>query len=255
MLPPSALMKGLASRTLPTKNSDSANIDVPQRMDPYGGSYVQTRHRKQHVFVDEGTYFNCNNAQSGVAIDTTSGFTATKPFLLIENLDSPGGKIIKLDYAALVTTVAGSAASALTLIQMAIVIDSILRYSSGTDLTTKIVNPNMSSTNGSKARITAGATAVAASAQARTIVGLRTLRPTVSATVADVVGETKLLNFGGVEGVSAGSITVANANIIPVALPAIQVAPQQSALIYVFYAASGTPVAAQYAPELGWVEE
>jgi hypothetical protein len=257
MLSPQALFRGLVARSLPPANTDSQSSDVAARMDRYGGLYTQPRVRKAHALAQEGSYFVTNNAQSGVAMDTTTGYTATKPFVLIQNGDVGGGKSVYLDFLTLLTIVAGSAASALTLIQMTIVIDNILRFSSGgTNITANIVSPNSGNTT-AKSIVTAyiGATAVAASAAARTVVGIRTLRPTVSGTVADVVGETKIINFGGVEGGSAGSITVANANIIPVPVPPVIIAPGHSALVHVYYAASGTPVAAQYAPDLGWWEE
>lgn len=204
--------------------------------------------------VDEGAYFVANNAQTGVAMTTTTGFDATKPFLLIQNNDAAGGKRIILDYAALVTTAAGSAASGLTLIQAALYIDDNKRYSSGgTALTGKCSNMTVAPT--SIAQVYAGAVvAAAAGANVRALAGLRTVRPTVSGTVADVVGETKQFLFRGSDRAPQGSITIANANIIPVGLPPVVIGPQQSALLYLFYAAGGTPVAASYAPELAWTE-
>lgn len=258
MLSPQALFRGLVASLAPNANTDSQNNDVAARMDAYGGLFTQPRVRKAHALAKEGTYFVTNNAQTGAVMTTTAAFSATSPFIVVQNNDVLGGKSINLDYATLVTTVAGSAASALTTIQMTVVLDSVLRYSSGgTNISANKVSPNMRlSGPSSVASVYFGAiTATAAGALARTVVGLRTLRPCVSATVADVVGETKILNFGGVEGGSAGTITVANANIIPVSLPPVIIGPQQSALIYVFYAASGTPVAAAYAPEVGWWEE
>lgn len=203
---------------------------------------------------DEGAYFTAVNAQTGVAMTTTLGFDATKPFLLIQNTAAAGGKKIILDYAALITTAAGSAASGLTLIQSALYIDDVLRYSSGgTALTPKCTNMAVAPTT--VAAVYAGAVAAAAAgANVRALAGLRTLRATVSATVADVVGESKHFMFRGGDQTPTGSITIANANSITYALPPVEIGPQQSALLYVFYAAGGTPVAASYAPELGWIE-
>jgi hypothetical protein len=205
--------------------------------------------------ADEGCYFVTNNAQTGVAMTTTVAFSATAPFLIIQNTAAAGGKKIYLDYLDLVTTAAGSAASGLTLIQAAVYLDSILRYSSGgTNLTANIASPNMALSPTSVAAVYAGAITSAAASAARAICGLRTIRPTVSATVADVVGEMKHFSFGGSASARGVAITVASPNVIPVPLPPIIVGPQQSALIYLFYAAAGTPVAASYAPELGWSE-
>ena len=205
---------------------------------------------------DEGSYFVTNNAQTGVAMTTTVAFDATKPFVIVQNSAPAGGKKIQLDYLDLITTAAGSALSGLTLIQAAVAIDDILRYASaGTNLTPNIVSPNMSMGPTSIAQVYAGQIVPAAAHAARLLSGLRTIRPTVSATVADVVGELKHFVFGGGWMAPNGSIVVANPNIIPVPMPPVIIGPQQSALIYLFYAAGGTPVAASYAPELGWSEK
>lgn len=258
MLSPQAFIRGIVQSLLPTANPDSTNNDVGLRLDAYGGQFVQPRIRKTHALAREGSYFVTNNAQTGIAMTATAAFAATTPFVVIQNNDQAGGKSIFLDYINLVTTAAGSAASGLTTIQAALVVDSILRYSSGgTNLSSLRVSPNMRLTNASSvAGVYCGAiTAVAAGALARVLCGLRIVRPCVSATVADVVGETKMFNFGGVEAAINGSITIANANNVPVPMPPVIIGPQQSALLYLFYAAAGTPVAASYAPEVGWWEE
>jgi hypothetical protein len=205
--------------------------------------------------ADEGAYFVANNAQTGVAMTTTLAFSATAPFLVIQNTAAAGGKKIYLDYVDLGTTAAGSAASGLTLIQMALYLDSILRYSSGgTNLSANIVCPNMAVSPTSVAAVYAGAITAAAASAARAVSGLKTVRPTVSATVADVVGELKHFTFAGGAASHGAPITVAAANVISIPLPPIVIGPQQSALIHLFYAAGGTPVAASYAPEIGWYE-
>lgn len=251
-LSPQALLKGIVSRILPAPNADSSNNDVAVRQGRYGEQFALSHMRKQHLLADEGSYFVAHNNQTGVVMTTTVAFLDTAPFFLITNNEPAGGKRLYLDYATLVTTVAGSAASGLTTIQAVVRVDTSARYSSGGTALT-LVNPNIDDVTAARVSAYYGAiTATAASGAVRTVAGLRTLRPCVSGTVADVVGETKVLNFGGVEGGSAGSIVVAQANIIPVALPPVIVAPGGSALIHVFYAAAGTPVAAQYAGELGF---
>jgi hypothetical protein len=258
MLSPQALIRGIVQSLLPSSNVDSTNNDVALRLDAYGGQFVQARVRKTHALAKEGSYFVTNNAQSGIAMTATAVFAATTPFIVIQNNATIGGKSINLDYINLVTTAAGSAASGLTLIQATLVLDSILRYTSGgSNLTSNKVSPNMAlASAASIASIYCGAiTAAAAGALARTLCGVRTVRPCVSATVADVIGETKLFNFGGVEAMLNGSITVANANNVPVPMPPCIIGPQQSALLYLYYAAAGTPVAASYAPEVAWWEE
>jgi hypothetical protein len=204
---------------------------------------------------DEGAYFVTNNAQTGLAMTTTVAWDATKPFVLIQNTAAAGGRKIILDYIDLVTTAAGSAASGLTTIQAALYLDSILRYSAnGTSLTANIACPNMSLSPTSVAAVYAGAITAAAASAARAITGLKTVRPTVSTTVADVVGELKRFTFRGGEPSPGGPITIAVPNVITIPMPPVVIGPQQSALLYLFYAAAGTPVAASYAPEVGWSE-
>lgn len=257
MLSPQALFRGLVSTLLPSVNADSQNNDVAQRLDAFGGAFVQARIRKAHVLAREGSYFLANNAQTGIATGTAAVFAATTPTLIVQNLDSPGGKSIYFDYLALITTAAGGFASAGVNLQLVTVLDNGLRYvSGGTRLTANIVSPNMKlAAQKSVADIYFGAlTASAATGAARTICGLRILRPAVSATVLDVIGELKVLNFGGVELTMNGSITVANANQIPHPLPPHIIGPQQSLLVYLLLNGT-TPAAASYAPEPGWWEE
>lgn len=260
MLSPQALMRALVSRNLPQVNPDSPNVDVSLRAGRYGEQYALSIVRKQHLLADEGAYFIANNnAQSGVLSTPATGFVATTPALIVANLDSPTNpsyKRIYLDFLNLVTTVVGSAASGLVNLQAALYLDNGNRYSSGgSDLTANIVSPNMDMTPKSIAKVYFGVlTATAATLSARALSPLRVIRPVVSATVLDVVGETKFFNFGGVEGSLNGSITVANANFITVPMPPVIIGPGQSALLYLWQNVGGTNVAATYAPELGFWE-
>jgi hypothetical protein len=215
--------------------------------------------RKQHALADEGVLFMTNNAQSGIATPTGTSFSATAGMLTITNTDTPGSPTAKrlyVDNIVLVTTAAGSWASAGVNTQIVVTIDQGERYSSGgTDLSANIVNPNMDGparTSIAKVRF-GNLTLTSASGSVRTICGLRILRPAVSATVADVVGECKCLNFGGVEGGMGSSITVANANIYAMPMPPIILAPNSTMNIH--YIMNGTtPGAVSFAPEVTWWE-
>lgn len=255
MLSPQALVKLFAQRALPTFNPDSVNNDNGWRGGSRGEGYVMSLVRKAHMLADEGSYFVTNNAQTGVATNNGTSFSATAPFVVVQNNNTvQSGLRAYLDYITLVTTVAGSAASGASTINAAVVIDSILRYTSGgTNITANVVSPNMdgSFTSGVSAYVGA-ITAAAASGSARTVCGFRILRPTVSATVLDALGEQKILNFGNVEG-AQGSFTLANANMITNSLPPVIIGPGCSALLYI-WTTSTTPVTPQYAPEIGlWV--
>lgn len=261
MLSPQALIRGLVSRVLPQPNIDSANIDVASRFGRYGENYVLSVTRKQHLIADEGAYFIASNGnQTGIVSTTATGFVATTPACIVYNTDSsgnPNAKRVYLDYMNLVTTVVGSAASGLVNLQGAVYLDTGNRYSSGgTEITNTVVNPNMDvPVKNSVSKVYfGGITASAASGSVRAVVPLRVIRPVVSATVLDVVGETKWFNFGGVEGSMNGSITVANANFITVPMPPVIIGPGQSCLIYLWQNVGATNVAATYAPEIGFWE-
>lgn len=247
-------IRGIASRVLPQTSGD--NTESTSRFGRYGENTVLSYVRKQHLLADEGSYFVVNNGQAGILSSAATGWAATTPAAIIFNGDSAGGKRVYLDYLALITTVVGSAASGLVNLQGAVYLDSGNRFSSGgTNLTSSIVSPNMDSSAKSVSTIYFGAiTATAATAAVRAVAGLRIIRPAVSATVLDVVGEQKILNFGGVESAMNGSITVANANNIPVPMPPIVIGPQQSCLIYLWQNVGATNVAATYAPELAFWE-
>jgi len=252
------LVRGLVSRALPQPSSDGVRDGNVIRASRYGEPFVMPVIRKQHLLADEGSYFTTNNAQTGIATPAVATFGATTPVAVIANTDTPGqnGKRIYLDLMTLITTAAGSWASAGVNEQLMIYLDAGDRYTSGgTDLSNLIVNPNMDApVRNSIARVRFGnITAAAATGAVRCINGLRILRPAVSATVPDVVGETKVLNFGGVEAMLNGSITVASANMISVPLPPIIIGPQQCALIY-FVLNGTTPGAVSFAPEFGWFE-
>jgi hypothetical protein len=253
MLSPQALFKGLVSRALPSINVDSFNNDVAARLDPYGAFFTQPLVRKTHNLADEGSFFVTNNAQTGIVPTYGTAFAATSPFITVFN--GSASQRCSLDYAALVAIVAGAQTTLAGYTALAVITDVGNRYSSGgTNLTANIVSPNQAFTGGNPAlTIWCGAIVATAATTARTIVGVRNIRPSVSATIINVVGDMNLLTFGSVEG-STGSITVANANIMPQALPPVIIGPNQTALIYLWYPVMTAPSAATYAPELGlWV--
>jgi len=260
MLSPSALIRGIVSRFLPAANADNPQVDVPPRFGRYGEQYGLSLVRKQHLLADEGSYFvTNNNAQAGILSSPATGFVATTPAMIVYNTDkasASGYKRVYLDILDLITTVVGSAASGLVNLQAALYLDNGNRYSSGgTEITANIVGPNADLSPKSIARVWFGAlTATAASGAVRALSPLRVVRPAVSGTVLDVVGETKHFNFGAVEALLNGSITIANANNIPVPLPPVILGPDTSALLYLWQNVGATNVAATYAPELAWFE-
>jgi len=250
-LSPQALIKGLVSRALPSINLDSLNTDVAVRQGAYGEFYTQPLVRKAHNLADEGSYFTAGSA-SGIVPTYGTSQVATSPFVTVYN-GSASGQRLYLDYVALTAIAAGACTTTAGYSAIAVVVDSINRYTSGgTALTSN--SPNMAANVTSPAVINVGAiVAPAASGAARTIVPLRNIRPGVSTTVINVVGDMNLLTFGSVEG-AVGSITVANANIMPQALPPVVIGAGHTALLYIWYPVLTAPSAATYAPEVGyWV--
>lgn len=253
------LLRGWLSRSLPQAGTD--NTPTVVRLSRYGEIGVTPFVRKQHALADEGSYFvGSNGNQTGILSSAATGWVATTPAVILFNSDSPGNanaKRLYLDFMNLVTTVVGSAASGLVNLQGAVYLDTGNRYSSGgSEITATIVNPNMDvAARASVAKLYFGAiTASAATGSVRALSPLRVIRPAVSGTVLDVVGETKWFNFGGVEGALNGSITIANANFITVPMPPVIIGAGQCALIYLWQNVGATNVAATYAPEIGWWE-
>jgi hypothetical protein len=250
---PQALIKGLVSRILPPINPDGYNSDVAFRQGAYGEMMTMPVVRKAHTLADEGSYFILHNNQTAIAPPTATGFVATTPTLVLTNLDP--AKRMYIDYINLTVVTAFTAASGTGPMYATVVLDNTAtgRYTSGgTQLTTAPQSPNMAVQSVSQVNAYFGAiTASAASAAARTIVGQRMIRPASSATAVTVIGDTIIMNCGGVEGQSAGNITLLNPNIIPVPLPPIILAPSQTLLIYTYQAAT-TPVAGTILPEVGF---
>lgn len=251
------ISKLITGRTVPTAQVDGA--ETTQRGGRFGEGMVLSVVRKQHLLADEGSYYVTNNAQTGIASAVGTSFSATAGLCVVANTDSPdnaGSRRIYMDYVNLVTTAAGGWGSAGVNTQFMIYISMSDRYASGgSDLSANIVSPNSSApARDSVAKVRFGAVVTSAALGSdRPICGLRILRPAVSSTVADVVGETKVLNFGGVEAMLNGAITVASANMISHPIPPVVIGPGHSMVIH--YIMNGTsPSAASYAPELGWWE-
>lgn len=253
MLSPQALIRGIVSKVLPPFNADNQNTDVALRMWEYGELAAMPLVRKAHVLADEGSYFVCHNNQTGTPASGNSAFTATAPFLIIQN-QSTDQKRVYLDYISLLTTFAGSWASAGSDTSIAVQIDNILRYSSaGLNITANIVNANMGSTNTAPVFIFCGQViAIAAGGQVRNLVGRRSVRPAASSTVIDLVGDNYIYNFGGVEQICGGyNGTPTARQQLQVGLPPVVAGPGHSILIYLFF--PGTTVTPpSYIPEVGF---
>lgn len=259
MLSPQALIRGIVQRALPSLNPDSANNDVAIRQGSYGEIYNQPLVRKSHNLADEGSYFIINNGQTGITPPLGVAFSATVAALTLYNNDTLGRRLY-LDYINLTNIVAVTATTSVVgeaNAFFALVIDNGSRYSSGGTALPAPVNPNLSNgTTAPNLTVNFGnITATAATGGARTLVGQRVTRPSPTTAALTLVGDTWLLNFGAVEALAATSQVVTNANFVPVPMPPVVIGPQQSAVLYLWWA-NHTPAggAAGFLPEIGfWI--
>jgi hypothetical protein len=196
--------------------------------------------------VESGAYYTVNNNRTGIAnnaVDST--FLATNPFVAIVNTDTVGGKSIYLDFLTLAATAAGTGGTA---VLSQVLLDNTNRYTSGgTDLSSKIVNPNGNSANRSIAQVVAGdITAPAATANVRSITGLRYLKGAIP-----VIGDEYTIKFGGVDapmGVQISTITKSQINA-----PKLIIPPGSTALVNVWLLSQSA--ASSFEPNLGWIEK
>ena len=218
-----------------------------QRIGKYGELYALTPGSPKSLLAEEGCYFSANNAQTGLAVAlTNTAFSATNPFILIQNSASPGsgGPVITLDYAlAGPVTVAGAST---TSVQCAITKDTILRYSSGgTSLTPVKAN---SAGPGSVAQVYAGnITALAAGGAVATPVGFRYLKPAIP-----VIGDEYWIQFGAMDGLMQQYTSTSTFSLQ--AAPPVVLNPGESALIDIWFVAQAT-TACSLSAELGWWEK
>lgn len=258
MLSPSALLRGIVQRALPSINLDNANVDVGVRQFSYGEVCTQPMVRKAHNLADEGSYFVANTAQTGVALaNYVTSFTAVDPFIVIFNNNPTGGKNCYLDYIALTASTAGVSTTTAGFTAVGVYVDQGNRLGATAGTVMTVVNPNLYyPANASNVVANAGCNATAASAAVRAIVGQRNVRPALSTTVVNVIGDMNMFVFGGVEGTVNGqiSITAGVSNIIPQNFPPVIIPPQCSGLLYIWYPVLSAPSAAAYVPEVGfWV--
>ena len=213
-------------------------------MSNFGQAPVRNVSPDHLAIADNGSYFLCNNAQTGLATAATpTAFSATNPFVLIYNKDS--AKSIYLDFVTLIATAPGTAGAS---VQAAVSVDlAANRYSSGgTELTPNIANPNGNATGTSIARVWGGnITATAATSQARNLVGNRFLKGAIP-----VAGDEYTVKFGGVDAPNWLGISTIIKTVINV--PKVIIPPGGSGLVYIWLPSQSA--ASSYIPELGWVE-
>lgn len=231
-------------RTQPHAELDGTDIDA--RLTRYREQAVVNFIQTKHPLADEGSYYNINNAQTGLATAAAvTAFSATNPFLTIYNNSSPSddfAKKIYFDYLTLVTSAPGTAG---TNLQFAIVADRGNRYlSGGTTLLPVGINQSVSLNSG--ARINAGnLTASTPTTGARTLVGNRFMKGAIP-----VIGDQYQVRFGTsdlADQIATATITFSTNNTGP-----IMIGPDETLLVYLWLPSQSA--ASSYIPEMGYWE-
>src|SRR6266850_2294965 len=114
MMSPSALVKGIVSRLLPSAFVDDRDLDRPVRLGRYGELNGLFAAPTRHQLAEEGSYMTATNPTistgfTWVAAQTT--FVDTAPNILIQNLEPIGdvkAKNVYLDFLKFIATQAAT---------------------------------------------------------------------------------------------------------------------------------------------------
>lgn len=233
-------------RTLPHAELDGTDIDA--RLSRYREQMVIPSVVTKHPLADEGSYFVVNNAQTGIATSATpTAFSATNPFVLIYNAAAPSDDFAKRIYFDFVTLIATAAGTAGASVNFAITVDRGNRYTSGgTDLTANIKGINQAASIGTTTRAYAGnIVASAATANARTIVGQRSMKGAIP-----VAGDMYTVRFGTTDVcdfIGISTILFSTNNVGPCVI-----GPDETMLLHIWLPSQSA--ASSYLPEIGFWE-
>ena len=174
---------------------------------------------------------------TGSTLAVATAFSATAPSILIQNLgQTPLDTDIILRRLKLICLAAGTA---ITTLEMAVVLDSLPRYSSGGSVlpsmsTNSSVGAQLLNTvqagGGGGARVMTSSTAIVATAANQTTRLVNRLRIKYS---VPVIGDTYIVNFGNELADSPGLLT-GGPSRFAAGMGPIVIAPQGSCLIYVY---------------------
>lgn len=220
------------------------------RVDRYGDLITLRLGGGFNALAAEGTYFRACNPTMGTGIATaaaTTAFSDTAALLVMSNSSvSATGPTIYLDYMRFICTAAGTGA---TSFNVAVVIDTTQRYSSGGTALTNVNASTGFSTTGI-ASIHFGAV-VAASAFSKRQVSRFILK--TQAAPCMVVGDQYFMNFGS-NSTALGALNGAAASQFAVDLGPVALAPNgnHSVLIQPWWPSMSA--AASFECEIGWWE-
>lgn len=182
------LIYGRAGVTKPSESNDG--VATQPQLDEFGAIHVRN---ETFVWTDQGSYFkSCNPTMgTGIAMGIQTTFSDTANVLLIMRNSSSTVKVYP-HYIRLVCTAAGASTTASNL---AVVLDTANRYSSGgTDLTTSAVNANTGSSAASVVDVLRFGAVTGAAASAKRQVGRCMLK--TQAAACWTVGDEVLIHFG-----------------------------------------------------------
>lgn len=255
MLAPSALIKGIVARLLPTAFADDRDLDRPARLARYGEQIAQVLYGPtRHGLVEEGSYLLATNpviSTGMLNVAAQIAFSDTAPNFYIQNAENPASanaKSLYLDYLKLIATAAMTTATA---IHYAIILDTVARaFSVDNTLVITPVNPNgnvpVISTPVIKAQNSATASTLAASSSAKRVVARGVLGG------LNVAGDVMMIAFGTTDVGGHPGLTAAQAAALSRRVdssPAIIVAPGQSLAIHLWAPGSAASMAPEF--ELG----
>lgn len=255
MLAPSALIKGIVARMLPSAFVDDRDSDKPARLGRYGEQIAQILYGPtRHGLVEEGCYLVATNPtiSTGLAwVAAQTAFSDTAPNFYLYNNESaanPNAKSIYLDYLKLIATAVGTAATAW---HYAFILDAVAR-AFGTDNTLAItpVNPNGGASNvitpTIKAQNSATVSALAASSAAKRLVGRGVLGG------LNIAGDEMVIVFGSTDVGAHAGLTAAQAAALSRRVdhsPAIIIPPGWSLTGHIWAPSSSATITPEF--ELG----
>lgn len=215
------------------------------RTDEFGAVHVRN---ELTSWLDEGSYFRAVNPTIGTAIATSiqTSWSATNAALVLRNT-SLTRRIIP-HYVRLICNVAPASA---TSCQLAIVLDTAVRYSSGgSDLTANIQCADTSQGPASVADLRFGALTCSAASAPR-VVGRSAIK--TQAAPAVTVGDEILITFGGVDGAAALSSGAATARYVVQTGHVVLGGQNHSMLLHIWNPANAA-TAPTYEVEAAWWE-
>lgn len=236
----------LTNRALPAAVTD--NTVAPARGGRYGEGYTLPIGNGLYGLAEEGTLFVATNPTIGTGISASiqTSYAATNGLLNIRNNAGAGGvRIYPLWLRLICTTVPASATSA----QIAVAIDSSIRYSSGGTQITALNNANMDSARTSSAVLWFGALTLNAASGNQRIVGRSML-----ASVIPVALDEYIIFFGPYGG-DFGTLGGTTATRRTLSSVPIVLGPNanHNMSLHAWYPANAT-TAAQFEFEFCWIE-